>query len=77
MKSSEFTDNKLYCYLEPTESPVLALNDQPKIREPGLPIRPAVSCSGSLFYNLKKHIANTSCYDLGSKMSWHGDFKFY
>ena len=56
---------------------MLALNDQPKIREPGLPIRPAVSCSGSLFYNLKKHIANTSRYDLGSKMSWHGDFKFY
>ena len=31
---------------------------QPKIHKPGVPIRPIVSYSGSLLYNLNKYIAN-------------------
>ena len=31
---------------------------QPKIHQPGVPIRPIVSHSGSPLYNLKKYIAN-------------------
>ena len=58
LKDNEFTDNKLYYYLKPTDSPAPRFYGQPKIHKPGVPIRPIVSYSGSLLYNLNKYIAN-------------------
>ena len=58
LKDNEFIDNKLYYYLKPTDSPVPRFYGQPKIHKPGVPIRPIVSYSGSLLYNLNKYIAN-------------------
>ena len=53
-------DNKLYCYLKPTDSPAPSFYGQPKIHKPGVPIRPFVSYSGSPLYNLNRYIANMS-----------------
>ena len=58
LKDNEFIDNKLYYYLKPTDSPVPRFYGRPKIHKPGVPIRPIVSYSGSLQYNLNKYIAN-------------------
>ena len=58
LKDNEFTDNKLYYYLKPTDSPAPRFYGQPKIHKPGVPIRPIVSYSGSPLYNLNKYIAN-------------------
>ena len=57
LKDNEFTDNKLYYYLKPTDSPAPRFYGQPKIHKPRVPIRPA-SYNGSLLYNLNKYIAN-------------------
>ena len=46
-KDNEFIDNKLYCYLKPTDSPAPRFYGQPKTHKPGVPIRPIVSYSGS------------------------------
>ena len=43
LKDNEFTDNKLYYYLKPTDSPAPRFYGQPKIHKPGAPIRPIVS----------------------------------
>ena len=58
LKDNEFIDNELYYYLKPTDSPASRFYGQPKIHKPGVPIRPIVSYSGSLLYNLNKYIAN-------------------
>ena len=58
LKDNEFTDNKLYYYLKPTDSSAPRFYGQPKIHKPGVPTRPIVSYSGSRLYNLKKYIAN-------------------
>ena len=58
LKDNEFIDNKLYHYLKPTCSPSPRFYGQPKIHEPGVPIRPIVSYSGSPLYNLNKYIRN-------------------
>ena len=57
LKDNEFIDNKLYCYLKPTDSPAPRFYGQPKIHKPGVPIRPIVSYSGSPLYNFNKYIA--------------------
>ena len=54
----EFIDNKLYYFLKATHSPASRFYGQPKFHKPGVPIRPTVSYSGSLLYNLNKYIAN-------------------
>ena len=58
LKNNEFIDNKLYYYLKPADSPAPRFYDHPKIRKPGVPIRPIVSCSGSPFYNRNKYKPN-------------------
>ena len=58
LKESGFTDNKLYYYLKPTDSPAPRFYGQPKIHKPGVYIRPIVSYSGFPLYNLNKYIAN-------------------
>ena len=58
LKDNEFVDNKLYYYLKPTDSPAPRFYGQTKIHKPGVPIRPIVSYSGSLLYNLNKYKAN-------------------
>ena len=58
LKDNEFIDNKLYCYLKPTDSPAPRFYGQPKIHKPGVLIRPIVCYSGSPLYNLNKYIAN-------------------
>ena len=58
LNDNEFTDNKLYYYLKPTDSPAPRFYGQPKIHKPGVPIRPTVSYSGFPKYNLNKYIAN-------------------
>ena len=58
IKDNKFIDNKLYYYLKPTDSPVPRFYGQPKIHKPRVTIRPIVSYSGSLLYNLNKYIAN-------------------
>ena len=58
LKDNEVTDNKLCCYLKPTDSSTPRFYVQPKIHKPGVPVRPIVSCSGSPLYNLNKYIAN-------------------
>ena len=58
LKDNEFIDNKLCYYLKPTDSPAPRFYCQPKIHQPGAPIRPIVSYSGSPLYNLNKYIAN-------------------
>ena len=57
LKDNTFTDNKLYYYLKPTDSPAPRFYGQPKIRKPGVPIRPIISYSGSPLYSLNKFIA--------------------
>ena len=57
-KDNEFIDNKLYYYLKPTESPAPRFYGQPKIHNPGEPLRPIVSYSGFPLYSLNQHIAN-------------------
>ena len=57
LKDNEFIDNKLY-YLKPTDSPAPRFYGQPKIHKPGVPIRPIVSYSSSLLYNLNKYRAS-------------------
>ena len=56
LKGNEFIDNKLYYYLKPTDSSAPRFYGQPKIRKPGVLIRPIVSYSRSLLYNLSKHM---------------------
>ena len=58
LKDNEFTDNKLYYYLKPTNSPAPRFYGQPKIHKPGVHICTIVSYSGSPLCNLKKYIAN-------------------
>ena len=58
LKDNELIDNELYYYLKPTDSPAPRFYGHPKIHNPGVPIHPTVSCSGSLLYNLNKYIAN-------------------
>ena len=58
LKVNEFIDNKLCYYLKPTDSPAPRFYGQPKIQNPGAPIRPIVSYRGSPLYNLSKYIAN-------------------
>ena len=58
LKDNEFTENKLYYYLKPTDSPAPTFYGQPKTYKPGVPIRPIVSYSGSPLYNINKYIAN-------------------
>ena len=58
LKDIEFIENKLYYYLKPTDSPAPRFYGQPKIHNPGVPIRPIVSYSGSPMYHLNKYIAN-------------------
>ena len=60
LKDNKFIDNKLYCYLKPTDSPVPSFYGQPKIHKPGVSIRPFVSYTGSPLNNLNKYIANIS-----------------
>ena len=45
LKNNEFTDNKLYYYLKPTDSPTPRFYGQPKIHTPGVPLHPIVSYS--------------------------------
>ena len=59
LKGNKFTDNKLYYYLKPTDSPAPRFYGQPNMLKPGVTIRPNVSYSGSPLYNLKKYITNT------------------
>ena len=47
LKDNEFIDNKLYYYLKPTNLPVPRFYGQPKMHNPGIPIRPIVSCTDS------------------------------
>ena len=54
----QFIDNKLYYYLKSTDSPAPRFYGQPNIHNPGVPIRPIVSYSGSPMYHLNKYIAN-------------------
>ena len=58
LKDNEFTDNKLYYHLKPTDSPAPRCYGQPNIHKPGVPIRHVVSYSGSPLNNLNKYIAN-------------------
>ena len=58
LKDNEFTDNKLYYYLKPTDSPAPGFYVQPKIHKPGVLISPIVSHSGSPLDNLNKYTAN-------------------
>ena len=58
LKDNEFIDNKLYYYLKSTDSATPRFYGQPKMRKPGIPIRPIVSYNGSPMYNLNKYIAN-------------------
>ena len=58
LKDNKCTDNKLYYYLKPTDSPAPRFYGQSKTLKPGVPIRPNVSYSGSPLYNLKKYITN-------------------
>ena len=58
LKDNEFIDNKLYHNVRPTDSRAPRFYGQPKIQKSGVPIRPIVSYSGSLQYNLNKYIAN-------------------
>ena len=57
LKDNEFIDYKLFCYIKPTESTVLRFYGQPKIHNPGIPIRPIVSYSGSPLY-IALHISS-------------------
>ena len=59
LKDSEFIDNKIYYYIKPLDSPAPRFYGQPKIHKLGVPIRPIVSYSGSLLYNLNKYIADS------------------
>ena len=43
LKDNEFIDNKLYCYLKPTDLLPPTFYGQPKILKPGVPIHPIVS----------------------------------
>ena len=43
---------------KPTDSPAPRFYGQPKIHQPGVPIRPIVSYSGSPLYSLNKYMAN-------------------
>ena len=45
-------------YLKPTDLSVPRFYVHPKIHKPGVPIRPIVSYSGSLLYNLNKYMTN-------------------
>ena len=58
LKDKEFIDNKLYYYLNPSDSLTLRFYGQPKIHKPGVLIRLIVSYSGFPLYNLNKYIAN-------------------
>ena len=66
MEDNEFIYNKLYCYLIPTDLPGPRFYGQPKIRYPGVSIRPIVTYSGSQLYNINKYIANI----LKAKVKW-------
>ena len=57
LNDNEFID-KLYYYLKPTDSPVPRFYGQPKMHNPGVPIRPIVSYNGFPLYNLNKYIGN-------------------
>ena len=58
LKDNEFIDNKLFYHLKPTDSPAPRFYGQLKMHEPGVPVRPIVSYSGSPLYSLNKNIAN-------------------
>ena len=58
LNKNEFTDNKLYYYLKPTDSPAPRFYGQPKIHKPGVPISPIVSYSGSPLYHLNKYMVS-------------------
>ena len=58
LKDKEFIDNKLYCYLKPTDSPAPRFYGQPELLKPGVPIRPIVSYSGKIVVQSYKYIAN-------------------
>ena len=58
LKDNNFTDNKLYYHLKPTDLPAPRFHGQPKIHKPGVSICPIASCSGFPLYNLNKYIAN-------------------
>ena len=58
LKDNEFSDNKLYYYLKPTDSLAARFYGQPKIHKSEVPICPTVSYSGSPLYNLNRYIAN-------------------
>ena len=45
-------------YLKPTDLSAPRFYVHPKIHKPGVPIRPIVSYSGSLLYNLNKYMTN-------------------
>ena len=47
LKDNKFIDNKVYNYQKVTDSPASRFYGQPKIHKPRVPIRPAVSYSGS------------------------------
>ena len=47
LKNNELTDNKLCYFLKPNDSPAPRFYVQPKINEPGIPIRLIVSYSDS------------------------------
>ena len=51
LKDSEFIDNKFHHYLKPANLPAPTFYGQPTIHKPGVPIRPAVSYSGSPLYH--------------------------
>ena len=58
LKNSEFIDNKILLY-KPLDLPAPRFYGQPKIHKLGVPIRPTVSFSASLLYNLSKYIADS------------------
>ena len=47
LKDNDFIEDELYYYLKPTDSHVPRFYGQPNIHQPGVPIRPIVSYSGS------------------------------
>ena len=52
LKDNTFIDNKLYYYLKPADLPVPRFYGQPKIHNPGVPMDPVVSYSGSPLYKV-------------------------
>ena len=68
LKGNEFTDNKLYCYLKPTDQSLPRFYGQLKVRTVGVPIHPIVSCSGSPLCSLNKYCTQLTFSKLMLKM---------